>query len=119
MGYSIEVEWAGNKWILTGITPEGERFSCGDGHNRGMLIESAKQTIRRRIDRKALGDSIARHPERYKICHSCDSIVMEGAVICPSCSGYRFDSEPERVKAHALEIAKKERESVQAEDLTG
>jgi len=55
-------------------------------------------------------------PENYKVCESCESIVTARVVSCPSCSGYRFDSDADRVRAQAQELAQRERQSVVEED---
>lgn len=60
---------------------------------------------------------IEKHPERYKICESCDSIVAQRAPTCPKCSGYRFDAGRPAVVAQARLLASRAQTSVAAEDL--
>ena len=50
-------------------------------------------------------EKIATHPEQYKVCEGCGSIVVTRAVTCPSCHAYMFDNTPVRVIAQAKELA--------------
>jgi hypothetical protein len=50
---------------------------------------------------------IAREPKLYKVCEGCESIVVRDAATCPNCHGYRFDSEPERVRTQAEILGKR------------
>ncbi len=63
-------------------------------------------------------EKIASHPEQYKVCEGCGSIVVARAVTCPSCHAYRFDTTPVRVVAQAKELALRAANSVLASDLT-
>jgi hypothetical protein len=60
---------------------------------------------------------IVGHPERYKICEGCDSIVAERVVTCPNCFGYRFNGERRAVIDQARLLGSREQTSVVAEDL--
>jgi hypothetical protein len=57
------------------------------------------------------------HPERYKICEGCDSIVAERVATCPNCFGYRFNDERQAVIAQARLLGSREQTSVIADDL--
>ena len=50
-------------------------------------------------------EKIASHPEQYKVCEGCGSIVVMRAVTCPSCHAYRFDTTALRVVAQAKDLA--------------
>ncbi len=50
-------------------------------------------------------EKIATHPEQYKVCEGCGSIVVTRAVTCPSCHAYRFDPTAIRVVAQAKDLA--------------
>lgn len=60
---------------------------------------------------------IAGHPERYKVCEGCDSIVAVKVTTCPNCYGYRFNGERQDVVAQAHLLGSREQTSVSAEDL--
>jgi uncharacterized paraquat-inducible protein A len=60
---------------------------------------------------------IAGQPEHYKVCEGCESIVVEDAVTCPNCHGYRFDASPERVKTQAEVLGKRLPTSVPPSEL--
>lgn len=62
-------------------------------------------------------EKIATHPEQYKVCEGCGSIVVTRAVTCPSCHAYRFDATEERVIAQAKDLALRAASSVLAADL--
>lgn len=68
--------------------------------------------------RQKQAEKIASHPEQYKVCEGCGSIVVTRAVTCPSCHAYRFDGTPVRVVAQAKELAMRAAHSVLASDLT-
>ena len=61
---------------------------------------------------------IASHPEQYKVCEGCGSIVVMRAVTCPSCHAYRFDATPVRVVAQAKDLALRAANSVLSTDLS-
>lgn len=63
-------------------------------------------------------EKIANHPEQYKVCEGCGSIVVTRAVTCPSCHAYLFDSTTTRVIAQAKELALRAANSVLASDLS-
>jgi len=63
-------------------------------------------------------EKIASHPEQYKVCEGCGSIVVMRAVTCPSCHAYRFDSTAMRVVAQAKDLALRAANSVLATDLS-
>ena len=63
-------------------------------------------------------EKIASHPEQYKVCEGCGSIVVTRAVTCPSCHAYMFDNTPVRVIAQAKELALRAANSVLASDLS-
>ena len=60
---------------------------------------------------------IAGHPERYKVCEACDSIVSVKVTTCPNCYGYRFNEDRQDVIAQAHLLGSREQTSVVAEDL--
>ncbi len=62
-------------------------------------------------------EKITTHPEQYKVCEGCGSIVVVRAVTCPSCHAYRFDATAIRVVAQAKDLAKRAANSVLASDL--
>ena len=62
-------------------------------------------------------EKIATHPEQYKVCEGCGSIVVTRAVTCPSCHAYRFDAAQDRVIAQAKDLAMRAASSVLAADL--
>jgi ribosomal protein L40E len=62
-------------------------------------------------------EKIAAHPEQYKVCEGCGSIVVMRAVTCPSCHAYRFDAEKGRVVAQAKDLALRAAHAVLATDL--
>jgi ribosomal protein L37AE/L43A len=62
-------------------------------------------------------EKIATHPEQYKVCEGCGSIVVNRAVTCPSCHAYRFDGGATRVVAQAKDLALRAANAVLATDL--
>ncbi len=62
-------------------------------------------------------EKITSHPEQYKVCEACGSIIVARAVTCPSCHGYLFDSDVHRVVAQAKDLAMRSAHSVLASDL--
>lgn len=62
-------------------------------------------------------EKITSHPEQYKVCEACGSIVVTRAVTCPSCHGYLFDSSSFRVVSQARDLAMRAAHSVLASDL--
>ncbi len=63
-------------------------------------------------------EKISTHPEQYKVCEGCGSIVVVRAVTCPSCHAYRFDATAIRVVSQAKDLARRAANSVLASDLT-
>ncbi len=63
-------------------------------------------------------EKITTHPEQYKVCEGCGSIVVVRAVTCPSCHAYRFDATAIRVVSQAKDLALRAANSVLASDLT-
>ncbi len=63
-------------------------------------------------------EKITSHPEQYKVCEACGSIVVTRAVTCPRCHGYRFDTSAFRVVFQAKDLAMRAANSVLASDLT-
>lgn len=66
-------------------------------------------------EKKAL--EIAENAELYKVCCGCSSIVTKATVICSNCHAYRFQEKQELVVKKALELGKREQQSVTSEDL--
>jgi recombinational DNA repair protein RecR len=62
-------------------------------------------------------EKITTHPEQYKVCEGCGSIVASRAVTCPSCHSYLFDTTAMRVVAQAKDLAMRAAHSVLASDL--
>lgn len=60
---------------------------------------------------------IVSHPERYKICEGCDSIIVVKSASCPNCYGYRFNEDRRDVVIQARLLGSREQTSVVAEDL--
>ena len=75
------------------------------------------ESDRHLAERARQAAKIEKHPERFKICESCDSIVAQRAATCPNCTGYRFDDERSAVVAQARLLASRPQTSVAAEDL--
>ena len=68
-------------------------------------------------ERLKKAQEIASNPSSYKVCEGCDSIVGSGAVTCPNCHGYRFDTEPGRVVDQAIFLGARKQTSVTVEDM--
>lgn len=68
--------------------------------------------------RQKQAEKITHHPEQYKVCEGCGSIVVARAVTCPSCHAYRFDATATRVVAQAQTLALRNPNSVLASDLS-
>lgn len=69
-------------------------------------------------NRAATAAKIAANPVGYKVCEGCDSIVGNGAAICPNCHSYRFEASAERVITQARLLGSREQTSVTADDLS-
>ena len=63
-------------------------------------------------------EKISSHPEQYKVCEGCGSIVVVRAITCPSCHAYRFDATALRVVTQAKELALRAANSVLSSDLS-
>lgn len=63
-------------------------------------------------DFKEIATTITNDPASYKVCTVCGAVVDRDAEICPDCSAYRFDSDPEHVLNRALDLGSKPRSSV-------
>lgn len=63
-------------------------------------------------------EKISSHPEQYKVCEGCGSIVVTRAITCPSCHAYRFDATALRVVTQAKELAMRAANSVLSSDLS-
>lgn len=68
-------------------------------------------------ERSERAAKIVAHPGNFKVCEGCDSIVAKRVAICPNCSGYRFDDEPDRVVKQAKLLASRAQTTVTHEDL--
>jgi len=68
--------------------------------------------------RSKQAEKITHHPEQYKVCEGCGSIVVARAVTCPSCHAHRFDAAPTRVIAQAQTLALRNPSSVLSSDLS-
>jgi recombinational DNA repair protein RecR len=97
------------KFGITGVAPyEGHR-------SMPRLMSAHEHTPDSRLKQ---AEKIATHPEQYKVCEGCGSIVVARAVTCPSCHAYMFDNTPVRVIAQAKELALRAANSVLASDLS-
>jgi recombinational DNA repair protein RecR len=63
-------------------------------------------------------EKISSHPEQYKVCEGCGSIVVTRAITCPSCHAYRFDATALRVVTQAKELALRAASSVLSTDMS-
>jgi recombinational DNA repair protein RecR len=63
-------------------------------------------------------EKISSHPEQYKVCEGCGSIVVARAITCPSCHAYRFDATALRVVTQAKELALRAANSVLSTDMS-
>ena len=68
-------------------------------------------------DRAERAAKIIEQPEEYKICEGCDSILTIGAVTCPNCHSYRFNTDTETVISHARFLASRAQTSITREDM--
>ena len=75
---------------------------------------SNNESLSARAERAA---QIVKQPELYKVCEGCESIVVQEAATCQNCHGYRFDSEPERVRSQAEILGKRLPTSVPPSEL--
>ncbi|HEY8966582.1 MAG TPA: hypothetical protein VIM58_09070 [Candidatus Methylacidiphilales bacterium] len=56
-------------------------------------------------DRMQRAARIVGAPGNYKVCEGCESILSKNVATCPTCRGYRFDSDFGRVITHANVLA--------------
>ena len=56
--------------------------------------------------RQRLG-RIVDHPQNWKVCEGCESVVAKVRDFCPKCHAYRFDETAKRVKAAAKKAARR------------
>ncbi|TLD71247.1 hypothetical protein FEM03_06850 [Phragmitibacter flavus] len=68
-------------------------------------------------DRLIQARKIITHPAAYKVCEGCGSIVTFRTHSCPSCHGYRFEADSDRVVAQAKTLASRRSSSVVSTDL--
>jgi hypothetical protein len=68
-------------------------------------------------DRARQAEKISQHPEDYKVCEGCGSIVTLRAVACPSCHAYLFDASHDRVVNQAQILATRLQSGVLSSDL--
>lgn len=61
-------------------------------------------------------DKICQYARFYKVCEGCESVVIYDEIFCPLCDAYRFDSNVERVKRTAQELAKRDKAKVLLND---
>jgi len=80
--------------------------------SKEKYVEESKQMEKRA--KKAA--EIAAKPQLYKVCEGCESIVMAKATTCPSCHGYRFDDEPQRVIDQAILLGSRPATTLSHED---
>ena len=69
-------------------------------------------------DRVRQAAKILEHPDDYKVCEGCGSIVTARTLSCPSCHAYAFDEGPERVTKQAKILARRGASSVLSSDMT-
>lgn len=82
------------------------------------LVNPMSSIVDNNENRIKQAEKIASHPEQYKVCEGCGSIVVMRAVTCPSCHAYRFDSTAMRVVAQAKDLALRAANSVLSTDLS-
>ena len=68
-------------------------------------------------ERQEAAVKIVAHPERYKICEGCDSIITAQSNICPNCHSYRFETDRHLVIEQAQALSIRPAESVTPDDL--
>ncbi|SDU25202.1 hypothetical protein SAMN05444156_2868 [Verrucomicrobium sp. GAS474] len=67
-------------------------------------------------DRMQRAARIVGAPGNYKVCEGCESILSKNVSLCPTCRGYRFDSDYARVITHANVLATRVPVSILWED---
>ena len=88
----------------------------GIGRRRIIVLSSG---FHERMSRKSAAQGIICNPEGFQICEGCDSIVAHYVIICPNCHSYNFETDLEKICAHAEELSKREQRSVTEEDMEG
>jgi len=68
-------------------------------------------------ERLAKAIQIALHPQDYKICEGCDSIVSKITRICPNCHSYRYNENKSDVMNQAVRLGQSEQKTVTKEDM--
>lgn len=48
---------------------------------------------------------VIEHPNRYKVCEGCESIVRKRTIFCPLCNAYRFNPDPYTIIEQAIKLA--------------
>lgn len=61
-------------------------------------------------------EKVCQYARFYKVCEGCESVVIYDEIFCPMCDSYRFDSNEERVKATARELAKRAKSKILSSD---
>jgi uncharacterized protein YlaI len=67
-------------------------------------------------ERAQKAKKIIANPVGFKVCEGCESIVLEKAVTCPNCHGYRFDGTPDRVVEQARILGSRAATSLSPKD---
>lgn len=67
-------------------------------------------------ERREKAEKIAAHPDEFKVCEGCESIVVQKAAFCPNCNSYRFDESTERVIEQAKVLGSRPSISLSAKD---
>lgn len=60
------------------------------------------------VQRLLKGTEILENIGLYKVCCGCDSIVVTQTAICPVCSSYNFEIEPELIEKEVKRICSPE-----------
>jgi uncharacterized OB-fold protein len=85
-------------------------------YGRNVIGMSAPEESKDSRQRQA--EKIVHHPDQYKVCEGCGSIVVARAVTCPSCHSYRFDNTAARIVSQAQALALRNPSSVLSSDLS-
>jgi hypothetical protein len=69
------------------------------------------------LERRALhGETIKKHPKRFKVCDSCDAVVLNTINTCVVCDNMQFISDPAKVIEMAGILGSRERQCFLDED---
>lgn len=68
-------------------------------------------------EREKIATFVVSNPHIFKVCEGCDSIVRITTDICPSCHGYRFDADKQRVVETANLLGSRPAKGVNPEDM--